>query len=239
MKITILILFTIYSSLVLAQFDNLGVNTNWNDGTITLLKEKNTLKGLVQNNDKLGLVKFRKHGDDDTKILSFPNKSILTMEYFDARMSSKRRFASLYFKNTETGEEGYELFEIINEFKHFALVTKTFQVSPLVKGYVGQNGQTYYDQVGYQQQEGIYFVNEEGIIELYLMISKTEREWEVFRIFKRKKAYVNESLIEKYTGRHWRAVKDFSKKQKLDKRSKSDLIELMDFYQKLEREESL
>ena len=53
--LTIVILFATEGY---AQFDKMGLNTEWKKGSI-VFEDNSTLEGLIQFNDKLGMIKFK------------------------------------------------------------------------------------------------------------------------------------------------------------------------------------
>src|SRR5688572_16279132 len=69
--------FTIDTS---AQFDSLGLNTKWRNGSIVLSNDS-SLKGQIQFNDKMGIVKFKKSPRDAEE--SFLERRIVAMQFYD------------------------------------------------------------------------------------------------------------------------------------------------------------
>lgn len=237
MKILAAIIFTIFCPVAWAQFDKLGLNTGWKEGILTLMKDEIVFKGLIQHNDKLGLIKFKKPGDGDKEILTVSPKNILLMKYYDGEKSADRKFASFNYRFDETGEEGYQLFEVLYEFKHFAVLSKTFRVKPFVETYSNQLGAVYYQKVGHEQRESIFFVKENGEIEVYF--SWVESDIEKFEWFPKKtKPYVNKKLLSEYTGKYWNDMKKFIKKNKLKEKNKEGILKTMDYYSTLEIKEN-
>jgi hypothetical protein len=237
MKILAAIIFTIFCPVAWAQLDKLGLNVGWREGTITLLKDETELKGFIHHNDKLGLIKFKKPGDADTEILTVSPKGILMMKYYDGEKSADRKFASFNYRFDETGEEGYQLFEVLYEFRHFAVLSKTFTVKPFANSYSDQLGAVYYTKVGHEQRESICFVKENGELEVYfsrIELDIEKREW----FPKKTKPYVNKKLLSKYTGKHWGDVKKFMRENKLKEKSKADILMTMNYYSTLEMKEN-
>src|SRR5688500_11807835 len=99
-KFSFILFLTAYSS-AFAQFDSLGLNTTWNRGAI-LLTDNSRLNGFIQNNERLGLIKF-KTALDQTNEQSFQEKRIAKMEYFDSDLSRKRKFYSININDEESG----------------------------------------------------------------------------------------------------------------------------------------
>ena len=95
-----------------AQFDSLGLNTQWSRGSI-VLDDNSSLKGLIQFNDKLGMIKFRKTADSDEE--SFVETSIVAMEFYDEDLTGWRKFAVFNINEEQTGRQHALLFEMSDE----------------------------------------------------------------------------------------------------------------------------
>jgi hypothetical protein len=100
-----------------AQFDSLGLNTKWRNGSI-VLTNNSSLKGQIRFNDKMGLVKFRKSPGNTEE--SFSERSITAMQFYDEDAARWHNFATFNVKEDETGWQGAMLFEVLMEFKNFA-----------------------------------------------------------------------------------------------------------------------
>jgi hypothetical protein len=111
----VLIVFAIFCShQTHAQFDSLGINTRWATGSI-VLNDDTFLQGIVQFNDKMGLIKFKK--TDDSQEESFVESRILSMEFYDEASKLQRHFATFDFEEPESGWRGSLLFEVLMDFK--------------------------------------------------------------------------------------------------------------------------
>lgn len=124
------ILFLGSQRYAVAQFNDLGVHGLWFEGKI-ILSDLTPLKGYVQYNDKLGLIKFKTSEGEEEH--SFTEKRIIQMEFFDTKQSAYREFANFNFKEVETEWEGTLLFEIIIEFKEFAVLSRRYPVYPAMR----------------------------------------------------------------------------------------------------------
>jgi hypothetical protein len=217
-----------------SQFDSLGLNSPWNKGEI-ILDDNSILKGYIRNNDKLGLVKFKKELTDDEE-RSFHEKRISSMEYFDEEISKKRKF---YTFNVDdgTGLPGAILFEIVMEMNHFAVLSKKQRVVPAVRNYSNDTPLSY-RKVGYEQLERIYLVGEDAKAELLLAVTEFERDKAA--VFAQPIAVVfNKKVLEKYTGSKKDEIKDFVKKNKLHLKRKDDVLMTLDYFYQLEKSEEL
>jgi hypothetical protein len=216
--------------LCLAQFDSLGINTEWNEGTV-VLNDNSNLKGYIQNNDKLGIIKFKKDPSSE-EILSFQERSIQTMEYYDNRLSKKRIFYTLYVENEQYVFKGKLLFEVIMVLEEFVVLSKKHSVNPAIRTRTDYYGGVHYAKVGYEQYEEIYLANDHGDSGLLLIYNEFEKDKS--KPFASKiKPFFNDKLFQKYTGSKWEQIRKYAKQERLDLGDKSDLMKALEYYDQL------
>jgi hypothetical protein len=143
-----------------AQFDSLGMNTQWREGSI-LVEHNTSLQGLIKYNDKLGMIKF-KQGDGDEE-QSFSEKGILAMRFYDENTGGWRNFATFNVKEEQTGWQGALLFEVLMEFENYALLTRLERVDFSVRQRQDSWGNTVNVKVGLEQFEKFCLVGEDGL----------------------------------------------------------------------------
>ena len=110
-------------------------------------------------------------------------------------------------------------------------------MKPFVETYSNQLGAVYYQKVGHEQRESIFFVKENGEIEVYFSWVKSDiekLEW----FPKKTKPYVNKTLLKEYTGKYWGDVKKFIKSNKPKEKNKEGILKTMDYYSTLEMKDN-
>ena len=203
-----------------AQFDNLGLNTEWRKGSI-LLDDNSSLKGLVQYNDKLGMIKFRETADSDEE--SFVETSIVAMQFYDEDLAGWRNFAMFNIKEEQTGRQHTLLFEVLMEFRKFALVTRVERVNIGTRTrYDPTFGTAYTVRVGYEQFESLCLVNDEGFAAVVLRVSEFERN--KLSMASKLKPLLDKRAIEEYLGDDWDQFRALVKDHQLNLRKRDDFI---------------
>jgi hypothetical protein len=230
-KFSFVLFLTAYSS-AFAQFDSLGLKTTWNRGAI-LLTDNSRLSGFIQNNERLGLIKF-KPTLDQSEEQSFQEKRIVKMEYFDAELSRKRKFYSLNFKDEERGFQDEVLFEIIMECKEFAVLSKKSNVQKALRERSTNYGFSF-TTAGYEQFEKIFLVGVDGKAELVQVSSAFEKEKGKLLAMP-VSPYFDKETFKKFVGPAWKDINSYVKKEKLKLTEKDDLVSVLEFYQQLQDE---
>ena len=208
-----------------AQFDSLGLNTKWRTGSI-VLEDNSILKGLVQFNDKLGMIKFRK--DTDSAEESFVETSVLAMRLYDEDEARPRNFATFNVKDESSGQQLAMLFEILMEFENFALLARVERVNIGVRARQDGFGNYRLVKVGYEQFEHLCLVNEDGIATVVLAVSEFERDKLSFA--SKLKPYLDKRALEKYLGDGWDRFEGLVKTNKLNLRRRDDFIRAFEYY---------
>ncbi len=219
---TALIIFTItLSEGAFSQQDSVDISKEWNGGFIQL-SDKSLRHGFIQYNHTRRLIRFKGNLNDGEE-LSFQEKRVLAMEYFDAAESKKRRFYTLNVKEEDSGFVGAVLFEIIMEMKAFAVVSRLYPASRVGKGSSQNNNLL----------ERIYVVDHKGNVELLSTLP-------VVRIGKSKpvarqvEPFLDQVVLKKFVGPKWKMVKAHVKEKRLHLKRKADLINALEFYHRLE-----
>ena len=223
------LLISLLSNFLHAQIEELNQKVNWYRGEIVLRSDKK-LVGFVQNNDKLGLVKFKTDLDEpENEEESFQEKSILTLEYFDTDRNKMRHFYTFNYKSEQTGFSGPLLFEVLKDFKTFAVLSKKSKMDVVGKDKSGMEG--FSDAAGLivGQQEGFFCLNETGRIEYFLLVEYLQKDGIVKDKSKTKVKY-REEVIRKYLKDHWNEMKEYAEKNGLRFSNKDDVITLLDHY---------
>ena len=231
----LLFLFFILPAVGFAQFDSLGIHTKWRDGTI-VVDVDTKLKGFIRHNDKMGLVKFKERLSDDVEEISFHERNIMSMEYYDSDISQYRKFALLKVKDDDSGFQGAIFFEIIMELKAFSVLSKKHSVNPAFRARqfdTGNGSFTYLKKVGYEQFELICLVGSDAEIKV-LSVTNNFAKNKTSPFAEKRKPYFKASLMKKYLGPKWKQVNSFVKSNRLKLKRRADLIRALEYYAQLE-----
>lgn len=165
--------------------------------------------------------------------LSYHEKRILTMEYFDTELSKKRKFYTLNIKEVDSGYAGAVLFEIIMEMKDFAVLSKRYAVQKARESSGGYREDARDAKIGYQQFESIYLVDDEAKVELLWTANVFDRG-NAKPLTSPVPPFLDQDVLSKFTGSKWREVKDYIKEKRLHIKERADLLEALAYYKQLE-----
>jgi hypothetical protein len=209
-----------------AQKDSLDLKLKWYAGTL-LLDDSTSLRGFVQNNEKFRLIKFRQRLDAGEE-MSFQEKRILSMQFFDSTLSKDRNFFTLEIEDESSLYQGPVLFEVVMVMKDFVVLSRKFGVLPDEKPKKIEPSKIEYDQV-----EKVFLAGEDSKAQLLLLMVLPDNN-------KTRKAVVpiepffDWDVLKKFTGTKWNDVKAYIKKNSLNVYRKSDLLNALEYYQRLE-----
>lgn len=228
-----LMVFVFLSTNIYAQIsDDLGINSQWVDASITL-KNGESFERQIQHNQFTGNIIFQ---NADGENISMQENRILSMEYSDPTTGQYRIFYSFEYREKGTGREQEMLFEIIKDFKGFAVLSKYLPATAL--GNTSDN-----DEIDvfasrshgnvYGQAEIILFVGAEADLELYIVLAYIKKDGFLFDQTKYKVKIVDKKLPKKYLAEYWDQVKVFMDENRFDLRSKRELLQVLDYYESL------
>lgn len=214
------------------QFDSLGLNTKWVNGAI-VFDDNSTRKGLVQFNDKLGMIKFRKTPDSAED--SFVETSVVAMQLFDEDTGTWRHFALFNVDDAQSGKRRALLFEVLMEFRKFALLTRVERVNVGVRTRYDATLRTPYTvKVGYEQFENLCLVDEDGNATVVLSVSEFERN--KLSMASKLKPYLDKRALEKYLGDDWDQFLVLVKNNKLNLKRRDDFIRAFEYLRDAKQE---
>jgi hypothetical protein len=210
---------------------------DWSEGSV-MLRDGTELKGVLKYNDNIGLLSY----ESGSTSRSFTPKSVVGFEFFDESKNQQRVFYSLEDKDPKTEAPRYYYFEVLKEFKTFAVLSK---VEPLeVNERSGGGAPNYNPITGYTpgytysrtdivQVETIFFMSSEGKLFNYLKIEERDIEDGIFDRKKTKNKLVNEGLMQQFTGEYYAELEGFADDNDLSFKRKTDLIKILDRYEQL------
>ncbi len=222
---------------VLAQIsDDLGIHSQWVSALITF-KNNESIEGLIQHNLYTGNIIYQ---DPSGEKIPINENRILSMEYSDPATGLYRVFYAFEFKDKETGRVDEMLFEIVKDFKNFAVLSKYLPATSL--GNLSDNDD--FDILAsrkhgsvYGQAEIILFVGEEAELELYFILAYLKKDGLLFDQTKFKVQVVDKKLPKKYLKDYWSEVEAFMDENRFNLKSKRELFQVLDYYESLVEQE--
>jgi hypothetical protein len=214
----------------------MSIREEWFEGSI-MEKNGTELKGLIWYNDNNGVLSFR----DGNNARVFTARSVAGFECFDENLQKQRVYYTLEYDDPEHegGKRPY-FFEVIKDFKTFAVLAKTNPVEMEVKGnnnsvyspypiIAGPGGNNYTE---VSQTETIYFLNSKGVIEPYLKVIKKEFIGRYYWDEKREKNKLVEPrlLAEYITEPVYEKLETYAKSNDLKFRNKEDFLKILNYY---------
>lgn len=202
----------------------------WYKGHVILPEA--ALDCLIRYNDLEGILVFKAHDDpDNIKTLKAPG--VIRFNYFDSAQQHSRFFVSLPYDAQKNGTMTSIFFEILKEYRHFALlsaklpleVIKKFNPAMLKYPNMGPN-------IFFQHREVLSIISDEGHLRDYMEITVQDRS----RKPKVKEQIINANLLQEYLGNSFAQLQEFSNKNKLSFKKKEDLLVIFNYYDKIKIE---
>jgi hypothetical protein len=209
-----------------------GIDTPWVTGEITLT-DGTLYKGIIQYRQEAALINF-KTSEEAKESKSFTELKIQKLLLMDQNNSKPRIFYS--FPIEVDGREHFLLFEILKEFKTWAVLSRKGTVNVIESRHDWVNtGLGYPAKRGYstvQLTEGIYIFDNSGQVNLYLLLSDKESDG-LFRGTSSKKKIVEKNSMQEKMDEHWDEVEEYAKENSLKFKNKEDLLKILDYYESL------
>jgi hypothetical protein len=212
-----------------------GIETPWNKGSVKLIDGTN-LVGLVKYNEINALISF-KEDEDSKESRTFKTTKVYSISFIDASSGKQRNFFS--FDHNIDGKERVLLFEVLKEFKDWAVLARKGKVEALE----GKND-TGYNNEGLpagkntravlSQAEGIYAINEDGKIELFQITSHLEVDG-LLMDYSDDNSKIERDILKKYLKSYFEDVEQYAKQNKLKIKRRPDLLKALDYYETLVR----
>lgn len=200
----------------------------WGAGSI-LLNDGTELKGLVKYNDRTGLLSYE-NGNDSR---SFTARHIVGFEFFDEGVQRQRFFLTLEYKDEDRDDKRPLLFEVLKEFKDFAVLSRYEDVEMKHKS---TNTSYYYTNnlggtsVTIQLTEKVYVLTNTGDIKPFLNLTYHYGSG-MFASQRRTKSVTDKTVLKKYFPEPgYSRMQEYVKKEKLDMEDKEDYIKALTYY---------
>lgn len=154
----------------------------WFEGSI-LLTDGSELKGLVKYNDRNGVLSYQ----DGSDARVFTPLRVNAFEFFDESIQKQRIFYTLTYEDVETNIERPLFFEVLKEYKTFAILSRANRIdvtqkpdysywnyNPATMGNDRLLGPSHNVKLVVSQSEVIYIMKSTGEINPYFMIVNEE-----------------------------------------------------------------
>jgi hypothetical protein len=231
-RISLILLLFIGHCSFAQELKNFGIGSGWNQGRVTL-NDGTKHFGEIRYNDVEGYISFRtSQAADDQHV--FKNTDILSLEYI--KEGSLQRYYSLAFKNQETGQEEINFYEVVREFKDFAVLSKkdimqaqradkNYSV-PLAAGFIPAKASS----LTLTQYEQFFFLARDSNPELYLTMEYSYVDATLYKYSKNVGYISNNNIASKYFGDYWPKVKQHLKERKITLDTRDALVTALNFY---------
>ena len=214
-------------------------NVGWCKGSI-LLNDGTELKGSMKYNDKIGVLTFQEGSDSR----ALTPRAVSGFEFWNDITQKQRVFYTFPYEDPQAGFEKPQFFEVMKEFKSFAVLSK---VDPVVAerkditvpgtpdpatGNLGASryGGTYSEM---SQTETIFIMDIKGNIKPYVKIIDKEDSHLFYDASKTKNKMLDEDLLEDHTGNLYSKLQVYAKENKLMFNRKPDLVQILNYYAQL------
>jgi TonB family protein len=210
-------------------------NIDWNEGSI-LLSDGRELKGNLKYNDKNGVLMYQNGSGSD----SFTPRSAAGFEFWDGAAGKQRVFFT--FPYADKAVTKHFFFEVIKEFKSFAVLAKTDPIDLDERSTPGSiydsktntfsdiSLTTFSTQVS--QSETIYLMDaKDGAIKPYVKI--VDKDIDDTYSVKTRNWMIDEDLLKIYTGTLYQKLLAYAEENKLRFSRKWDLIRILEYYSSL------
>lgn len=202
-----------------------------NDGTVE--------SGTITYNDRTAVVSFK----SDAKTGTYSARSLAGFEFYDHSIDQDRKFFSMEYEMRNGGARTSHFFEIIREYKTFAVVIKLDPIAirkrvGVVEAVVGGNYEK--TRVVVSNAMTVYFFNEDLSIRPYLEVSSKSVShinklwgWDIYSGESTKVRILDYDLPKILMGDKYKEVVSYMKKNKLHWDQKDELIQVLDYYNSL------
>lgn len=203
----------------------------WNEGSI-LLNDGRELQGMLQYNHQTGILAFR-HAGGESQALG--PRSVIAFRFFDEDEQRRRTFISLDNQEPQTTLLRRSFYEVLAEFKHFAVLMKTEPLQYIASELTEPRSLvslTYFTTRLYVQRSTIYFMNRRGEIKPYLQVVEKDMKGLVNGTTISNRV-IDEKLLKIYTGDYYDRLKSFTETFGLNPGETDDLLEILCYYKSL------
>lgn len=231
MRSFLILFFCAVNVCALGQQLSHGQSADWVEGTI-ITNDDEELKGLLRYNDLQGILSYRNGNEEKT----FSARQIRMFRLVDGRSNSERLFYSLEFEDRKFSIRQPFFFELIREFKTFAVLSKAEPVQFNQAHAQSRRTRTTSNEssaMRIQQFEVICFMSPDGLIEPFLEIETTIKNGPHAERQRNGETILNSALPEKYFGeRAYAQITTFVRHNELRLNNKEDFLKVLEYFGK-------
>jgi|GEM_PF-3179241 len=206
---------------------------SWFDGNINF--KDTTLRGFVRYNDLEGVLMYKAHDDNLSDIKSLRAFDVISFSYFDSEQNQRRSFISATYDVKENGTVVPCFFEVLKEYKRFALLSVKLPLESWKKNHLLAS--KYFikgPQSVIQQREILCIFDANGNLRPYLEVTSREKGGSSKQ--KKREQIFNAGLLREYIGSAFAQLEEFSVKNSLSFEKKEDLLTIFDYYDTIQIE---
>ncbi|HPM30495.1 MAG TPA: hypothetical protein PLJ60_09160 [Chryseolinea sp.] len=241
----ILIFLVLFPLLSIAQATNnkltLVDDFEWSEGKI-MLSSGEELIGLVKFNDRNGVLAY--HDGDNSR--PFGPRSVLGFDFFDERVQQQRIFYSLEDEDPQTNVMRPLFFELLRDYKTFAIMLRTDRTEVKEKMATspgGYNNGVYYNpsinnsSLELSQTQTVCILDDNGKVFPYFKCTKKEdgrKSWFSNDDVRTKNKMINDDLIREYISQtDYSKIVQYADENKLDFKKLDDFLKILKYYDSL------
>jgi hypothetical protein len=213
-------------------------NAEWEEGSV-LFNDGTEMKGQLKYNDRTGVVSF----ESGAKSGSYNARNLVGFEFHDSRGQYQRYFYSIPYESPEDDRIVNQFFEVIREYKQFAVVIKTDPIDIRKRKKVYNDFPTastalVTERTIIDQVTTLFFLRASDL-KLMPFLEITDRDlaktdkWSFFEGPKVKVKILDSNLPKEIMGKHFGQVRTFAEDRKLEWDVKDDLVSILDYYDSL------
>lgn len=224
-----LILLFFASRILMAQVFVPGLDAGWGKGIITLTSG-NKLTGEISYNDVEDMIAYRTSARSELKI--FHRADVLALSY-ELSSGVKRNYYSLDLSDRKTNNEDAGFFEMMKEYRDFAVVSKmtfTFQertVMPPSAGFTKA-------QKGFlRRSEDIFFLDKNGKLDPYLHIEHGYIDDDFSDPGRKDGKVIDRTLFAKYLESYWPEIERYVNSNRIKLTSRESILYALHLYDEL------
>jgi hypothetical protein len=220
--------------------------TYWQDGSV-LLTDGTELKGKLQYNGRLGILRYE---DNDGERTLNP-KNVTAFEFFDVTVDKQRVFYSLEYQESAQTMKRLWFFEILQDFKTFAVISRIDPFDAIVETKSGPfsnamkgNGSSdtknpiddYWSPEVVMESETIFFLDGSGRIDPYSrVIRKTIHDMMGPRNKTSNKILDKKVVLKFFTEDELENMEKYADDNDLNTKTKSDFVKMLAFAKTLKK----
>jgi hypothetical protein len=210
-------------------------DSEWFEGSI-MLSNGDELSGLVKYNSSTGILSYQ----DGSESRVFTPLKVSAFEFFDESSQAQRIFYTLKYEDAETNVMRPLFFEVLKEYKTFAILCKSDRLEVGQQAYpTWASGSTYGKNtiLVISQTETVYIMNANGEIKPYFMMVNSEdgRKSVVSgKDLKTENTMLDRDLLEEFIPAiDYQKLKKYGKENNLNFRDKQDFLKILAHYDQM------